>query len=200
MKKWQGYIGGVRISVDFWFLVMLLAVLLTRQELLLWYFLLPVLLHECGHLLAMLICGMGIEGVAFGAFSIAIQRGGSPASPGRELAVALAGVAANLAVAAGFYFFVFPSLRAMLFTAVNLAVALFNLAPIADLDGGQALRLLLEQRASFLLAQRLSRVISFLLLVPLFAAGVFLVLRDPGQFSLLLVCLYLAGRVLFAVG
>ena len=196
MTKLRGIVVGVPVTVDFWLMAMVLAVLLTQRGLLFWYFLLPVLLHESGHLLAMALCGAKIEAIACTAFSIDIQRGGQPMGLGKEMFIALAGIITNGLVAVGLYFFAFPSLRVMLFTMVNVAVALFNLAPIGDLDGGQVLRIILSHTGSHHMAYAVSRWASFLLLAPLFGVGIYLVLQDMSQFSLLLVCLYLAGRVL----
>jgi stage IV sporulation protein FB len=86
----------------------------------------------------------------------------------------------------------------MLLVAVNLAVAIFNAMPVGTLDGGQALRQILERFGSVEKAYVISRICSFLLLVPLFGGAIFLLWQGVANLSLLLVCLYLAGTVIFA--
>lgn len=194
-------IFGIDLTFSFWFFAVILAVLLTGREVLAFYMLLPVAVHECGHLLAMALFGIRIESVSFTAFSIDIRRDKwATASYGRDIAAALGGVAANLLFALALYLFAFKSMRVMLLISVNLALAAFNLMPVGSLDGGQAFRLLLERRGSPARAYRVSRACSFLLLAPLFAFSILLLLRGIANLSLLLACLYLAGTVIFAEG
>jgi stage IV sporulation protein FB len=192
-------IFGVEITFRFWFFAVMAAILLAGREVLAFYFLLPIVIHECGHLLAMAICGVRVEAITCTAFSIDIRRGVSNRLDyRRDIAISLAGIAANLVAAAALYLFAFQSLRVMLLVAVNLAVAIFNAMPVGTLDGGQALRLILERFGSAEKAYTVSRICSFLLLVPLFGGAIFLLWRGVANLSLLLVCLYLAGTVIFA--
>jgi stage IV sporulation protein FB len=82
-------------------------------------------------------------------------------------------------------------MRAMTLVAANIAVAAFNLLPIGSLDGGEAARLLCGWFFKPKLAYALSRAFSFLALVPLFAAAVFLLLRPERNFTLVVLCTYL---------
>ena len=98
---------------------------------LLWPFLLLGTLHELGHLAALSVCAVPVEGVRLGFFGAVIHAG--PMSLGQEAFCALAGPAANL--------FAFWTLRrAWPGAAVaSLALGLCNLLPIRPLDGGRAL-------------------------------------------------------------
>jgi stage IV sporulation protein FB len=79
----------------------------------------------------------------------------------------------------------------MTLVATNIAVAAFNLLPIGSLDGGEAARLVCGYFFKPGLARAFSRAFSFLALVPLFAAAVFLLLRPERNFTLILLCTYL---------
>ncbi|MDL2232802.1 site-2 protease family protein [Ruminococcaceae bacterium OttesenSCG-928-L11] len=190
---------GIEISFSFWFFAVLLAVLVTGQEVLAFYFLLPVAIHELGHLVAMAAAGIRVERVAFRAFGIDIQRSRSAtASYGRELAIAVGGVAANFLTALLLYGFAFQSMRVILLVSVNVALGLFNSLPVGTLDGGQILQILLTRWGSLETAATVSRICSFFVLIPLFALSILLLLRGTANVSLLVACVYLACTVIFS--
>jgi len=190
---------GVDIRISFWFFAILALVLTTGRETLAMYFLLPILIHECGHLIVMAICGVKLKSVSFLAFCIDIKPAESHImSYGKDVAVALGGALANFLVAGFLYIFMFQSMRVMLLIAVNIAVALFNLVPVGRLDGGQVMSLLLSRYGGINNTDPVSKLCSFLLLIPLFALAIYLILQDGWNVSLLIVCLYLAGTVVFS--
>lgn len=187
----------VQLSFSFWFFAVVLVFTLTDRALLLLYLALPIAIHELGHFLALRACRVPVTGLSFTPFSLDLKTAPRLLLPsGQELLINLAGILANL-IAAGFlYLFCFQSMRTMLLVASNIAVALFNLLPVQGLDGGEVLRLFCERRFTPRSAQILSNTVSFLVLTPLFAISIFLFLRG-GNFSLMLVCLYLAAMLIF---
>jgi stage IV sporulation protein FB len=182
---------GVEVSASFWFFAVAALFAVACPPALMVYALVPVAVHELGHLAALMVFGVKIREARLTAFGIGLQKAEGGKALGAELAVSLAGAAANVAVAAGTYFFAFRSVRAMMLVAANVAVAAFNLLPIGSLDGGEAARLLCGYFFKPGLAHALSRAFSFLALVPLFAAAVFLLLRPPRNFTLIVLCTYL---------
>lgn len=186
-------IGGAEVIFSFWFFAVIAVFLLLDRNVLLWYLVLPVLIHELGHFLAMALCGVRIRAIAFTPVSVNIRRR-SNISVRREVAVTLGGVAANLLASALLYLFCFQSMRVMLLLAANVAVALFNLLPVGNLDGGQLCSLLCMHFFTPRLALVISRAVSFLALTPLCAAAVLLLLRG-GNFTLLLMCAYLGVTI-----
>lgn len=192
-------IGGVEVSATFWFFAVLAAFALSGDGVLFYYLLLPVIVHELGHLVVMAVCGVGVRGVAFTAGGIDIQRErGQLLGYGRELLVCLGGVLANGLMALWVHLFCFHSMRAMFLVAANLAVAIFNLAPIGSLDGGQILRLLLAGAMGPDTARRISRMVSFLGLGGLFALALWTSRFWPGSPNptLLVACVCLAAGVI----
>ena len=97
-----------------------------------WPFVLLGCAHELGHLAALGLCGVPVEGVRLGALGAVIET--DPMAPGAELVCALAGPAVNLLA-----FWVLR--RAWPGAAIlSLAMGLGNLLPVYPLDGGRALR------------------------------------------------------------
>ena len=194
------YERGVRISASFWFFAVLALFFVFDEDGLALYFLLPVFAHELGHLTAMRLLGVKIRSVRLSAFGIAIQKeGGLKLSYAKEIIVAAAGAFANLGLALVFSFFPHdfdePG-RVTLFMAANIAVAAFNMLPIGGLDGGSLLKLSAERFLPQGIAFVLSRVFSFLILVPIFALSFFLIMRPERNFTLLAVSVYLAANVI----
>lgn len=188
---------GVEVSASFWFFALILCFALLDRELLLLYFALPIAVHELGHVIVLAVCGVAIREVRFSALGIAIQRGNSAVLPyGREIAICLGGATANALLALGLYLFGFRTMRIIFLIATNIAVALFNLAPIGDLDGGQIVRLLAERNFFPYTAHMISRISSLLMLALLFGLAFFLLLNRWYNPTLLITCGYLAFNVL----
>lgn len=188
---------GVEIRFSFWFFAVIACFALLDKEVLAYYFILPIAIHEMGHLLVMAACGIGVKSVNFTAMGVDIQRLRGRFSYGREIAVSLGGVAANAICALIFYCCLFQSMRVMFLVAANIAIALFNLAPIGNLDGGQVVRQIAERFFTPDTARWISRYCSLVVLAVLFGVAIFLaVIRYPNP-TLLITCVYLAINVIF---
>ena len=147
-------------------------------------------LHELGHYLVIRLFGGRVTVLRLtcvGAEMVLSAR--RPLSVPGQLCAALAGPAVNLALA-----FSAAQLasgdRSFLFAGLNLALALFNLLPAAQLDGGRALRCVLLLLGWEEWADRAVRAVSAGLALMLAAAGVFALGRG-GNVTLLLTALWL---------
>ena len=190
-------IGGVTITFSFWFFAVILLFSLLDKEALALYFILPIAVHELGHLLAMRVCGVPVRRVSFTAMGVDIRKGGGATlGYGKEAAITLGGVAANAAAALYFYLCWFQSMRVMFLVAANAAVAIFNLLPIGDLDGGQLLRLLSDRFFTPDTARMVSKSVSCGVLALLFGVAIFLLLIRFINPTLLVACGYLAVNVI----
>lgn len=187
---------GIDFHLSFWFFAVVACFALLDKGALLFYFVLPIAVHELGHLLVMAALGVGVQSVSCTIMGVDIRRDTRALSYGREIAVCLGGVAVNLLLAAVLYLCVFQSMRVMLLVAANIAVAIFNLAPIGDLDGGQIVRLTCERFFSPDTARVISKGSSVLVLACLFGLAIFLVLIRWFNPTLLIACGYLAVNVL----
>lgn len=187
----EGRLGAVRWRVSLLFPALVTVLLLCQPEGLALSCLLASLIHEGGHLLAMLLAGCPPESCTVGAFGARIVTDGRRMPGyGRQIAISLAGPGINLLAAAGLWAAGCP--RA---AAVHGVLGVFNLLPAAALDGGQVLRCLLCLRVAPERAERVLRAVSAAVLLPLAAGALYLVLSGRGNGSLLIVCLYLTGLV-----
>lgn len=103
-------------------------------------FLISVILHEAGHLAALLLCGAKIYRLRLEALGAAIET--EPLSYPKELASAAAGPTVNLLL------FSLTLRKNPPFAMVNLCLLVFNLLPFYPLDGGRMLRALLSMFCS----------------------------------------------------
>lgn len=192
-------VGNCRVSFSYFFFVCVAVLLLFDRSGLAAAGLLAAAIHETAHLGTMHALGCMPEKIRFGPFGIDIVRSSRPDHEyWKDAAVSLAGPFANLA-AAGF-FFLSRSSAAGIFALANLALFLFNFLPMEPLDGGQALYALLCTRWSPDAAARVARIVSFLCLTPLAAVGFLALFRSPGNYSLLLVCVYLMALLVLKKG
>ncbi|MDZ4063403.1 MAG: site-2 protease family protein [Coriobacteriia bacterium] len=138
-----------------------------------------ILVHEMSHSLVARAGGIKISKITLFIFGGLAQMDEEPRSPGRELAMAVAGPGASLLLAALFF-----AVYAVLSFAgvsdriwgpleylalINLSVAVFNLLPGFPLDGGRVLRAILwavshDILKATLWASRAGQVIGYLMI------------------------------------
>jgi Zn-dependent protease/CBS domain-containing protein len=129
-----------------------------------------IVLHELGHALMALRFGIKTRDITLLPIGGVARLERMPKEPLKELAVALAGPAVNVAIAAAIAFslFVTGQWRGMTLEGVvegsmleqlmlvNIFLVLFNLLPAFPMDGGRALRALLATRLGPLRATRIA--------------------------------------------
>ena len=135
-------LGRVQVRVSFYFFLAVSLFLLWDQSGVAGLFFLALLFHEAGHLLVIAALGLPVGELELTPLSVGLKLAPEArVTPGRELAVTLAGCGMNLLAA--FLLLVFPGEGALLrLSAVNLALGAFHLLPVSGLDGGTALTLL----------------------------------------------------------
>lgn len=188
-----------RIRISVYFAVMIACILVLDTSGIAALALLCAAFHEAGHCAALLMLRVPVDEVSFRAFGIDIRlRHNERISYPQEIAVALAGCAANLLLC-GLTLPLCASARlrsrAEVFILMNLLLAAFNALPVAPLDGGRALEAFLCQHFPLQTARRSVDVVSVALFVPLAYLGVMLLIRTGGNFSLLLAAAYLIVTV-----
>lgn len=197
------YWGKVRIVLSFPLAAAMTAVVIadTTQSVILCC--LSALLHECGHLFVMKHYGIIPTEIRMSLFDIAIiapQKQYLGIKQG--IVIDLAGVTVNLlcgAVLALIYAFC-PNRLILTAAGSHFMLFLFNILPVESLDGGHALTLLLSLKNDGERAEKIVAVISFLILIPLSAAGFLLMLKSKYNFTLLLSGLYLIAVLLKKYG
>lgn len=150
------------------------------------------LVHEGGHLLAMLALGVPPRDCTLGAFGMRIDLADTLIGYKHNLIISLAGPLANGAAAALLF-----ALQCSDAAAVHLALAALNLLPAAALDGGELLRYGVSLLGMETLADSLLRFTSALVLLPLAAVSLWLYISGSNP-SLLIVSVYLTTLVFFS--
>ena len=180
---------NIKIRISFLFVAMLSLLSLADKSGCVFLSIVFSLLHEMGHITAMAICKEPIDSLAFHPFGISMKlKTSSALSFGEELFVLLSGCVTNLV------FIILPTSQTV--TYINIGIFLFNIFPIANLDGGRTVRLLLTRFFGERKGNIVSDAVSFALLLPLSAFAFYTVARS-GQFSLLVCSLYLTIIMIF---
>ncbi len=183
----EGRWCGVRCRVSLLFPALLTGLLLARPDSLAVSCVLASILHEGGHLLAMLLLGCPPRLCTLGAFGMRIEMGGERlVGYRRNLLISLAGPAVNM-LAAPLLWTVGCRTAAVVH---GLLVAL-NLLPAAALDGGQIVRCVLCLAGKEQQADRWLRLLSAAVLLPLAVGAFWLALSRQGNATLLIVSGYL---------
>lgn len=190
MLEWR--LWGIRCRVSLLFPALVTALLLWQPDGLAVSCLLASLIHEGGHLAAMLAVGVPPQNCTLGAFGMRIELGNTLVGYGRNLLISLAGPLAN-GLAAALLFMLDCSTAA----TVHLVLAMLNLLPAAALDGGEVLKCGLSLIGLEPLAGSVLRFSSALILLPLAAASMWLFWKGENP-TLLIVSGYLVALVFFS--
>ena len=190
MLEWR--VGGVSCRLSLLFPALITALLLWQPDGLAVSCLLASLIHEGGHLVAMLAVGVPPQRCTLGAFGMRIDLRSTLVGYGSHIAISLAGPLAN-GLAAVVLFCLHSSDAAV----VHLLLAGFNLLPAAALDGGELLRYGLCLLGMERLADSLLRFTSALVLLPLAAVSIWLFITNENP-TLLIVSGYLVALIIFS--
>jgi len=151
---------------------------------------LALLLHEGGHLLASLLCGLRllrVELFPFGGQIFTDSMVGD--TPLRDVLVALTGPAVSLS-SAGLTYIMKGNLEMPgfpFFLGYSLLLGLFNLLPALPLDGGRVFKALLSMRLGWRKATVVASWSGLVLAVGICIIGLYLGLKDFQALNLLLI-------------
>lgn len=187
---------GCRIFVSFWFAVILAVSAVLDPSGGVLCGLLAAVVHELGHLLEMARQKCLPQKIAFKMFRVdMVDRGRNERSYQKDLRIILAGPGLNflLAILCFPVYLLLPYQWLGVFFSANLLVGFFNIQPIVTLDGGAALYAILSAKLGEKKVVFWTNFFSFAILVPLAGVGFWILLRNPYQFSLLFISVYLMG-------
>lgn len=137
------------------------------------------IMHEAGHLAAMLLFGKRPVKICFGYFGMKIVTGGRMVSTFGEIMIALAGPLVNIIL---FAFFI--CMKANEAAYLNIGLAVFNLMPVAMLDGG---RIIMAVAKPTFPIKKIGLTVSIIILV----LGICVAVYAKNNFTLLFVGIYL---------
>lgn len=188
-------ICGVQVRVGFLFAFSVCFVLTTAEDAVVRMAVIFSLLHECGHLLADFLFGCKPRAVSLGLFGMTITRAEDLSlSYRQEICSALAGPAVNLIFAAvcGLLYLLLHTPALLTAAGVNLSIFVFNAMPVFSLDGGKALEAFLRIHVSDVHCQiAIQKTVSLLFIAVCMGYGFYVLIQSEGNFSLLLLCVYL---------
>ena len=190
MLEWR--LGGVRCRVSLLFPALVTALLLWQPDGLAVSCLLASLIHEGGHLLAMLTLGVPPRACTLGAFGMRMNIDNQLVNYKKNLLISLAGPLTNGMVAVILFW-----LHAYDAAMVHLVLAALNLLPAAALDGGEILRCGLCLLGLDRCTRWVLRLSSVLVLLPLAAISGWLFIQEK-NLTLLIVSAYLVAMVFFS--
>lgn len=192
-KKLNLKIFDIKIKISFLFVAFLSLMLVidaTHKTLLCIF---ATLLHEFGHMFAILLLHKKIYEIRLNLSSIDIVNKKSNLAFKKEIFITISGSLMNFlaAVVINSVNSTINSGLLRIFFVQNVLIGMFNLLPISTLDGGQLLFLMLEKKFSHKTAYKITQVISCLTLIPIAILSFIIIFNSKYNFSLLFLCIYL---------
>lgn len=183
---------GTEIYISFLFCAVLCFMLAVDRTGLIVPTLFAVFVHESGHLLAMWAADCQPRAIRLIPTSVQIVRGFSPISGG-EVAITLCGPVANLVLFGVLLlnYLLFKSEQSLVFSLLNLVIAVFNLLPVSGLDGGTLLCMAISRFTDIYKAERIVRIITAVFAFVIFLLGIYLWVSKTLNLSIFIVALYL---------
>lgn len=137
--------GKTRVKISFLFFAMVTMILTMDEKLVALIAVMSVALHEMGHIVAMAVLKNSPDEIAFGIFGVRIKQSVRILSCRQEFFVVFCGPLMNIVLFTVFLllYLACEQYIFLVIFAVNFAVGMFNLLPVALLDGGRMMRIML---------------------------------------------------------
>lgn len=181
--------SGKRFSVSLSFLIPLFLLFYGSPPAHALLFLCAVLLHEAGHLFALLSFGYVPKGLTLSLSGAALQTEENFIPYKKEAAISLAGPFFGVLGCAAALFFLRQRFteNGMLFFSFNFLLTLLNLLPIRGMDGGSALFAILCHYGEEWQARRWAETIHYLFLSLLCTAAFWILAKEKNPSLLILI-------------
>lgn len=188
-------LGNIKICLDFTFFAVFFLFMMFDTS---GYGILALyscLIHELGHLAAMLMVGCKLNEILFYCAGIKITANERyKLSFSRELIVLIAGSVVNIIL---FFICYFCSdkltLKMPVFAIINLLIGLFNLLPVNMFDGGKITELILSKFVMPDTAYYISHILSLIITVSALLASIFLYSLGIVNFTIVATLCYVAA-------
>lgn len=177
-------IRGIRVCFHFSFFAAVTLLMLWGSGSVALYGMYACLLHESGHLVAMIILRRPVKRLIFYGAGIKLVQGENETLVKftYQLAILAAGCMVN---------FVLYAVCGGVFAMMNLLVGLFNMLPLCSLDGGKIISLCFYRILSYERAVTAEKILRGINIVLIPAAAIAFYLAGAGNFTLYVTLIYL---------
>lgn len=189
----------IRVSFDYFSVAAVCAMIILSSDSKFSAAIVCTVIHEAGHIAVMLVSGCEKVEIAVNLFNVAIKdRERNVRSYMQDVFIICAGPLANILTAAIAFAVYTLSKCSFIYNImiISIMLAAFNLLPLESTDGGQLLFLMLNQKFSSEISQRIITVISIIVLFPIAVFGFLVLLQSKYNYTLLFAALYLIAVVL----
>lgn len=194
---------GIKVKVSFLFVALVTTFMVIDSSKYMLLGLSSALIHEMGHIIAMILVGSKPAKIEFNLFDIDIKDNNrNNRNYKNDVFTLLGGSIANFLTALFLWilYYIFKDQSILMLISENLILGFFNILPIESLDGGQILYIFLSNKMQNDKAIVFLEVISFIILLPLAVIGFYMLLKSKYNFSLLLISCYLISAILIKKG
>lgn len=154
-------IKSTSIRISFWFSMTITVLLLLDEENTFFLAFISALCHELGHIIVIVLQKNAPKLIEFTPFGLRMTYIQKELSYKKEIQAALFGPLVNIIIFIVCYVF---DLNKDL-QNINLALAIFNLLPISELDGGRICYLLIASLKNPTIAKKVKQILDFIFLV-----------------------------------
>ncbi len=191
---------GTEIYISVLFMAVITVMLATDKTGLALPTLFAVAFHETGHLFAMWLTGNSPKSIRLIPASVQIVKGISK-KYSNDILIALFGPAGNIALFIAFYinYTAYRNKGVLYCALINLIMGVFNLLPVAGLDGGTVLFSLVAQKWDISKAAITVRIITLVFGVTAVIGAVSLAIRGRVNISAFIVAIYLFVAALIKI-
>lgn len=192
-------ICGIKVEFTFFFVAIIAFIVTLQAPENVIFAIASSLLHEAGHLIAMLLIGNKPEKVSFHLVGMNIIREKNMSiSVKKEILIALGGPLANfiLVILSCGLLCIYNSAEIMTFACVNFALMTFNLLPVKRLDGGMILFYFLMIFFDAQTSVKTLNIISWIFLTFVYLWGIYILTITRYNFSLIIIAVFLTISML----
>lgn len=184
------HIFGTEVSFQYIYIAVLTFVLIMDKSGGIFCCFLSSLLHEIGHLIPLVLFHQKIDKIEFSVFDVKIKSQ-YRLSFSKELTIVLSGVGFNFLLF-GVFIKIIP-----IFAYTNLFIGLFNILPVSTLDGGQALKIILNKFFTQHITEIVINILTVIFAMPIFTLGIIVLINTGYNFSFLFLGIYLILTVVY---
>lgn len=164
----QFKLKNIKIKISFSFFALLLILISVQKNEYIYISLASAILHEIGHLVSLFYFNADILEFNISAFGANIKRGFlNKTNYFEDFLISFSGPLFNL-LAWGLFHLIYlvkPNELLLEIAIINFVLALFNLLPFNNFDGGKILKIILKIKFNDLLADKILKIISVIILV-----------------------------------